>query len=111
MLRSLPAALLLLPLAARVAHADDTQPLHGPWVGVSLMRGSGFDTTVRDDSGVGLGVRGGYDFQALVGAYVAAELLTGREDFFITSWGGGLRVLTPTSPFRAGFSAGVRFNR
>ncbi|WP_375761494.1 hypothetical protein [Corallococcus exercitus] len=117
---SLPAALLLFLLASTVARADDAAPLHGPWFGVSLMRSSGFDTTVRDpapiylqtvryDDGVGLGVRAGYDFQALVGAYLAAELLTGREDIFFTSLGGGLRVLTPTAPFRVGFSAGVRF--
>ncbi|RKH40485.1 hypothetical protein D7V93_39510 [Corallococcus llansteffanensis] len=118
--RSFPAALFLFILASTLARADEPQALHGPWLGVSLMRGSGFDTTLRDpaplfprtvryDTGVGLGVRAGYDFEELVGAYVTAELLTGREDSFYASFGGGLRVLTPTAPFRAGLTAGVRF--
>ncbi|MCY1035105.1 MAG: hypothetical protein EOO71_31090 [Myxococcaceae bacterium] len=119
-LRSLPAALLLFMLASSLTRAEEDRAMHGPWIGVSLPRSSGFDTTVRDpsplfaqdvrfDSGVGLGVRAGYDFEALVGAFVTAELLTGREDSFYTSFAGGLRVLTPTAPLRAGLTAGVRF--
>ncbi|MHA7633541.1 hypothetical protein [Corallococcus sp. M7] len=117
---SLPAALLLFLLASTLARADDARPLHGPWLGLSLLRNSAFDVTVSDpeprfalplhyDDGVGLGLRAGYDFQELVGVFASAELASGREDFFVTSWGVGLRALTPTAPFRVGVSAGVRF--
>lgn len=117
----LPAALLLVLLASTVARADEARPLHGPWLGMSLLHNSAFDTTVGDpaspypplphpyNDAMGLGVRAGYDFQELVGAYASAELAGGSEDFFVVSWGAGLRALTPTAPFRAGVTAGVRF--
>lgn len=87
---------------------------------MTLVHNSAFDTTVSDpaplyslpfhyNDGMGLGVRAGYDFQEFVGAYVSAELSSGIEDFFLVSWGAGLRALTPTAPFRAGVTAGVRF--
>lgn len=112
--------ILLFLLASTVARADEARPLHGPWLGMALLHNSSFDVTVSDPSpqfslplhyndAMGLGVRAGYDFRELVGVYASAELSGGSEDFFVTSWGAGLRALTPTAPFRAGVTAGVRF--
>ncbi|MHA7633540.1 hypothetical protein [Corallococcus sp. M7] len=112
--RPLALPILLFVLAATVARAEDTRPLEGPWVGVTLSTSSGFDAGIREPglnlstveygSSVGLGLRAGYDFLAFAGAY--AEL---QADVHYTSFGGGLRLLTPTRTFRAGISAGLRF--
>ncbi|MBN8233586.1 hypothetical protein JYK02_39300 [Corallococcus macrosporus] len=113
--RSPPAlTTLLFFLAATAARAEDPAPLQGPWVGVTLSTSSAFDAGIREaglnlstveyESSVGLGVRAGYDVLSFAGAY--AEL---QADVHYTSFGGGLRLLTPTRTLRAGLSAGLRF--
>ncbi|WP_375761493.1 hypothetical protein [Corallococcus exercitus] len=109
-----PTALFLFALASTVARAEETPSLQGPWVGVTLSTSSAFDAGIREPGlnqstveyggSVGLGVRAGYDFLSFAGAY--AEL---QADIHYTSFGGGLRLMTPTRTLRAGLTAGLRF--
>ncbi|RKH53466.1 hypothetical protein, partial [Corallococcus aberystwythensis] len=100
-------------LAATAARAEDARPLHGPWVGAIASTSSRFTVGIREEgrtsegefeTTVGLGVRAGYDFLEYAGVWAEYE-----EEVHYGSFGGGLRLITPTETFRAGLSAGLRF--
>ncbi|WP_426750385.1 hypothetical protein [Myxococcus sp. Y35] len=113
---------LLGPLGA--AKADEgiarEHGWNGFWLGAHGLASSGFrkDVTepaegradeVRYGAGAGLGLRAGYDYRGVLGAFLAAELSVGREGPY-RSLGGGARVMLPLGhSFRLGTTAGVRF--
>ncbi|RKG98218.1 hypothetical protein D7X74_40380 [Corallococcus sp. CA047B] len=80
---------------------------------MTLSGSSGFDIRTREpgldvtgpyDSSAGLGLRGGYDFEVPLSLFAEYQ-----EDPHYGSFGGGLRLRTPTAPIRVGLSAGARF--